>query len=92
MKSRLLAVTLVLLTLRTVSAFDCRLDLTPPGKKASELHFDLTPLGRQVETSKTTETPPTTNEAKLSFLLCGDEGLRRDNDVAEEDQVNCLCA
>jgi hypothetical protein len=88
-RSRLqpISVLLVLLLLPAVLAFDCRLDLPSNGKKGKDVHFDLGPLDGENLASKTTQTPPTTNEAKVRLVLCGDEGLKRDTDVADEDQV-----
>ena len=84
---RLASVLLVLLLLPAVLAFDCRIDLPSSKSKGKDVHFDLGPLDGEHSASKTTQTPPTTNEAKVRLVLCGDEGLKRDSDVADEDQV-----
>lgn len=76
----------------SVSAFDCSgLYLKPPGKGSKEQHYDLTALGGERIASKTTETPPTSNEAKVKMSICGDEGVPRDSSVADEDQVSLSC-
>jgi hypothetical protein len=88
LRSRFISVLLVLLLLPAVLAFDCRLDLpSSNGKKGKDVHFDLGPLDGEYSASKTTQTPPTTNEAKVRLRLCGDEGLKRDTEMADEDQV-----
>ncbi|KAH8090717.1 autophagy-related protein 27 [Filobasidium floriforme] len=87
LRSQFISVLLVLLLLPAVLAFDCRLDLpSSNGKKGKDVHFDLGPLDGEHSASKTTQTPPTTNEAKVRLRLCGDEGLKRDTEMADEDQ------
>lgn len=58
------------------------------------LHYDLTGLlDHEVTTSKTSETPPTKNIAKLRMMVCGDQGLKKDPDLSDEDQVSvCVFA
>jgi hypothetical protein len=71
------------------ATFDCRPTIEQKDRKGeTKLHFDLQPLSGLRTTSKTTETPPTTNEAKVSITLCGDDVLTIDDKVAEEDQVS----
>lgn len=89
--STLLVLLLLTVSLPAVLAFDCRLDLPSSKNKGKEVHFDLGSLDGEHSASKTTETPPTTNEAKVRLRICGDEGLKRDGDVAEEDQVRRRC-
>ena len=70
------------------ATFDCRPTIELKDRKGdTRSHFDLQPLSGLRTASKTTETPPTTNEAKVSMTLCGDDVLTIDDKIAEEDQV-----
>jgi hypothetical protein len=72
------------LVLPAVFAYECRPTFSG---KSGEVHFDLSPLSGERTTSKTTETPPTTNEARVRMSLCGEDTLKRDSDLSDEDQV-----
>jgi hypothetical protein len=80
----LTAIFLAALVFPAVLAFECRPTLS---HKGNSVHFDLTPLAGERSTSKTTETPPTTNEAKVQLSLCGDDALKKNSDLSDEDQV-----
>jgi hypothetical protein len=58
-------------------AFDCALT-------ASSISYDLTSLSGLHTASITTETPPTSNEAKVYFNLCGNIG---DDEAEDQDKV-----
>ncbi|KAI5454565.1 type II membrane protein [Naganishia albida] len=69
------------------ASFDCRPTIVEKDRKGeTKIHYDLQPLSGLRIASKTTETPPSTNEAKVSMTLCGDDTLPIDDKVAEEDQ------
>lgn len=71
------------------ASFDCRPTIVEKDRKGeTKIHYDLQPLSGLRIASKTTETPPSTNEAKVSMTLCGDDTLAIDDKVAEEDQVS----
>lgn len=70
------------------ATFDCRPTIVEKDRKGeTKIHYDLQPLSGLRIASKTTETPPTTNEAKVSMSLCGDDVLPIDDKIADEDQV-----
>lgn len=68
-------------------AFECKPTVRSNNDK-QDLNFDLTPLSGLREASMETETPPTVNEAKVRFSLCGDDSVPWDDKLAEEDQVS----
>jgi hypothetical protein len=71
------------------ATFDCRPTFDLKDRKGeTTVHFDLEPLSGLHTASKQTETPPTTNEARVSMTLCGDDVLPIDDKIAEEDQVS----
>jgi hypothetical protein len=78
---------LLLATLSTVSAFDCKLTLPSLDRSKPDEVFDLNPLSGQRSASKETDTPPTKNEAVVKMQLCGDDGVEKDDKLSEEDQV-----
>lgn len=72
------------------AAFDCRPSFDLKDRKGeTTVHYNLEPLSGLHTASKQTETPPTTNEARVSMTLCGDDVLAIDDKIAEEDQVSC---
>lgn len=68
------------------AAVDCKPVVSSPDGP-STLQFDLTPLAGLHEASKETKTPPTTQEARVAFSVCGDDSVPFDDKLAEEDQV-----
>jgi len=87
LRYRLTAILIAVLVLPAVLAFECRPTLS---QKDGSVHFDLVPLAGERSTSKTTETPPTTNEAKVQLSLCGDDTLKKNSDLSDEDQVRVV--
>lgn len=63
-----------------IDAFDCAF-------QASSIDYDLKPLGGLRTSSKENPTPPTTSEGKVFMDLCGENGIPKEDDVADEDQV-----
>lgn len=61
------------------SAFKCLLT-------ASDITYDITPLGTLRTTDSETDTPPTRSAARVRMDLCG-EGVGLEDDTEDEDQV-----
>lgn len=74
----------ILFTLSVVHAFECTLT-------ASSIPYDLSPLAGLRTASVTSETPPTSNEAKAYFNLCGNIGEDEGDDGDKVGHLCCLC-
>ncbi len=84
--SPLLALLLLTLFPGPTLAFDCRPTLPASSGRAKQA-FDLTPLDGLRSAHKETDTPPTRSRATVRMRLCGEEGVGRDEQLADEDQV-----
>ncbi|WWD19782.1 hypothetical protein CI109_104246 [Kwoniella shandongensis] len=69
----------LLLSLPSTYSFSC--SLSP-----SSIPYDLSPLTGVRETSRVSETPPTTSEAKVFMELCKEGGLGKEDGLSDEDQ------
>jgi hypothetical protein len=56
----------------------------------SSLTYDISPLSGQRTAEKSTDTPPTRNEARVTMNLCSDEGIEYDEGSTDEDQVSSV--
>ncbi|KAJ9097369.1 hypothetical protein QFC19_006837 [Naganishia cerealis] len=75
------------------ATFNCRPTFDSKNRKGeTKQYFNLEPLSELQTVTKTTETPPTTNEARVSMTLCGDDVLGVDDKIAEEDQASRITA
>ena len=54
---------------------------------ANDIKYDLSPLSGPRSASRNTQTPPTTSEARVLMDLCSDQGIKKEEKVADEDQV-----
>ena len=72
---------LLLCGFSSVIAFTCDL-------KSQTIQYDLSPLSGTRRTSKNTQTPPTTSEAKVRMRMCSE--IERLEGVPDEDQVGQL--
>ena len=72
----------LLLVLLALPAQALMCDLTAGGQ-----HYDLTPLGGLHQASTKTDSPPTVYEARATFDICSEDGIPREDGVADEDQV-----
>lgn len=62
------------------SAFKCLLT-------ASDITYDISPLGNLRTTDSETDTPPTRSAARVRMDLCG-KGVGQEDGVEDEDQVS----